>query len=330
MAKLKTVFMGSDPIVLPLLESLVTEHSDVAELVGICAQPDRRQGRGMKLHENPVKAWAVQHGIPTRQPDKPGDEEVRWLRELSCDLLLVMAYGHMLRDNLLETPRLPTINFHASLLPKLRGASPIETAIATGRDKTGVTLMRIVKKMDAGARYDVEEVDISPADDRTSLAEKLAQACVPLLARALPRLAAGDLHFEPQDESQVSYCRILSKEDSNLDFHAPAKELYNRCRALHLWPGTAFEYQGQRIKVGHAALHEVENQANLEPGTVLDSGDGCNGLLVTTGKGILSLLNLQRPGGKMLPAADFLRGMPIATGSVLESLPMKPLESDCR
>ncbi|MFA5257248.1 MAG: methionyl-tRNA formyltransferase, partial [Opitutales bacterium] len=272
-----------------------------------------------------VKVWAREHGVEVRQPDRPGDEETRWLKALGCDLLLVMAYGHMLRDSLLDAPRLPPINFHASLLPELRGASPIETAIATGRGTTGVTLMRIVKKMDAGARYDVEEVPIGPADTRSSLADKLALACVPLLARALPRLAAGDLLFEPQDESRASYCRILDKDDSNLDFNAPARELHDRCRAFHLWPGTCFELQGQRIRLGSSAIPEDAPTNGAAPGTVLESGAG-QGLLVATGSGALSMLTLQRPGGKMLPAAEFLRGMPIPSGTVLESRPMKPLE----
>ena len=322
MARLKTVFMGSDPIVLPLLECLYARHADTVEIVGVATQPDRPHGRGMKLVENPVKTWASAHGIATRQPDKPGALEVEWLREVGCDLLLVMAYGHMLSDDLLSTPRIPPLNFHASLLPELRGASPIETALATGRAETGVTLMRIVKKMDAGDILDVEKVAIAPDENRAGLAQKLAAACVPLVERALSRILEGRFDLRPQDESRATYCRILEKEDSDMDFGATAQELHDRCRALHLWPGTGFDYNGQRIKVGLTTLLSNADAA-AQAGTVVGNAGAFD---VATGRGVLRLLSLQRPGGKMLPAAEFLRGMPIATGTILASRPMKPLE----
>jgi methionyl-tRNA formyltransferase len=321
MAKLKTVFMGSDPIVLPLLECLAARHADEIELVGVFAQPDRPHGRGMKLQENPVKEWARLRNIPTRQPEKPNDDDIAWLKETGCELLLVMAYGHMLKDAFLNVPRLAPLNFHASLLPGLRGASPIDTAIATGRAETGVTLMRIVKKMDAGDALDVEKVTIAPEDNRASLTVKLAAACAPLVDRLIPRLASGDLKWTPQDEAKATYCRILEKDDSNMDFAASAKELHNRARGLHLWPGSAFDYAGQRIKVGETSLGAAD--CGAAPGTVVGNSGSLD---VATGDGVLRLLKMQRPGGKMLSAADFLRGMPIAVGTVLESRPMKPLE----
>ena len=320
MTRIRTVFMGSDPIVLPLLERLATQHADAVELVGVYAQPDRPHGRGMKLAENPVKEWARLHNIPTRQPEKPGAEDTAWLRDAGCELLLVMAYGHMLKDDLLAVPKLPPLNFHGSLLPELRGASPIDTALATGRTETGVTLMKIVKKMDSGDMLDVEKVAIQPDDNRASLTAKLAAACVPLVDRLVPKLLAGDLVWTPQNESKATYCRILEKEDSNLDFNATAAELHNRARGLHLWPGSAFDWNGQRIKAGRTALGGATNAA---PGTVVATGASLD---VATGGGVLKFLMLQRPGGKMIPAADFMRGLPIPVGTVLECRPMKPLE----
>jgi methionyl-tRNA formyltransferase len=324
MARLKTVFMGSDPIVLPLLECLHARHADTLELVGVVAQPDRPHGRGLKMCENPVKAWAAAHGIATRQPEKPGAAEVEWLREVGCDLLLVMAYGHILSDALLAAPRLPPLNFHASLLPELRGASPIETAIATGRAETGVTLMRIVKRMDAGDILDVEKVPIAQKDTRASLAEKLAAACVPLVERALVGIHEGRFDFHPQDDSRATYCRILTKDDAALDFRSPAQELHDRCRALHIWPGTVFDLGGQRIRVGSAEVIPSQ-EAAAAPGVVVGNAGSLD---VATGRGILRIRSLQRPGGKMLPAADFLRGMPIAVGTSIDSpvLASPPLE----
>ena len=319
MTRLKTVFMGSDPIVLPLLDAVLAAPE--LELACVYAQPDRPHGRGMKLMENPVKAWAVAHNIPCRQPEKPSAEDEAFLRECGCELLLVMAYGHMLKDALLAVPRLPPLNFHASLLPELRGASPIETAIATGRRETGVSLMRIVKKMDSGAVADVEKVPVSDADDRATLAEKLAAACPVLLSRALPKLAGEGLDFAEQDESRTSFCRILEKDDSNLDFSAPARELCCRIRGLRLWPGSAFPYAGARIRIG--AAEALEEEPKALPGTVLAAKKTLD---VATGRGVLRLFSLQRPGGRMLPATEFLNGLKIAPGEVLESLPMQPLE----
>ncbi|HNX04107.1 MAG TPA: methionyl-tRNA formyltransferase [Opitutales bacterium] len=319
MPRLKTVFMGSDPIVLPLLAAVLA--SPEMELCVVFAQPDRPHGRGMKMMENPVKAWAAAHGIAVRQPEKPTADDAAFLRETGCDLLLVMAYGHLLKNDILSAPRLPPLNFHASLLPELRGASPIETAIATGRSETGVSLMKIVKKMDAGAVADVEKVPVSPDDDRASLAEKLGAACPKLLARALPKLLGGGLDFAEQDESKVSFCRIMDKDDSNLDFSASASELACRSRALKVWPGTAFDYAGSRIRIGAAlALDETTGAA---PGTVLAARKTLD---IATGNGTFRILSMQRPGGKMLPTHEFLNGLKIAPGELLASRPMAPLE----
>lgn len=323
---LRTVFMGSDGIALPLLDAVAGEHAGTLELVGIYTQPDRPHGRGMKLQPNAIKQWALGRGIPVRQPDKLGAADVDWLLEQRCDVLLVMAYGHILRQKLLDTPRLPPLNFHASLLPKLRGASPIETAIATGETRTGVTLMRIVRQLDAGPMLDAEAVDIAPDDCRADVYAKLSAACVPLLRRAVPRLVSGDLEFTPQDDAQVTHCRIIRKEDGGMDFHAPAAELHNRCRAFQPWPGAYFDHEGTRIRVG--ATH-VTPGVDAAPGTVLP-GAGTDGLPVQTGDGVLWLETLQRPGGRMLPAAEFLRGYPLPDGTVIPSQPMGELVTSDR
>jgi len=234
-----------------------------------------------------------------------------------------MAYGHILKADILAAPRIAALNFHASILPELRGASPIETAIATGRRQTGVTLMRIERRMDAGDTCDVELVDIADDDDRTSLAGKLALACPLLASRLFWRLASGAaIPFTPQDESRATFCRILDKEDSNIDFNASARELHDRSRAFAQWPGTSFEHASQRIKIGATALPGTASTAPC--GTVLASRTHLD--VATSDGGVLRILAMQRPGGKMLPAADFLRGLPIPEGSVLGSLPMRPLE----
>ena len=235
-APTKLLFMGADPIALPVLDSLHAEPR--VQLAAVLTQPDRPSGRGKKLRMNPVKAWAAQHGIETRDPDKPGDSEVQWLRELGIQIALVMAYGHILKRNLLDAPPQGTWNLHASLLPFHRGASPVESALLCGDVQTGVSLMKIIPKMDAGPVLDAETVPICPDDTSPSLREKLARACVPLVARNLDRLASGTAIPAEQDEAAATYCAKISKQDGRLDFTLPAAQLERRVRAFTPWPGS--------------------------------------------------------------------------------------------
>ena len=206
---LRLVFLGSDPIALPLLDWLAGEGSDVARVVAVVTQPDRPAGRGQKITVNAIKAWALAHHLTVYQPEKLTVEVHAQLAAHMADVALVMAYGQILRDEFINLPRLGTLNLHTSMLPKYRGASPIQTAIAGGDRATGVSLMRIVKKLDSGPIADVESTPIGPSDTAVEVEARLATACVPLLARALPRLRAGSLEFTPQDEAGATYCRRL-------------------------------------------------------------------------------------------------------------------------
>lgn len=319
---LKIVFMGSDTIALPMLNWLAGEGSG-ARVVAVFTQPDRPVGRGQKVQPNAIKLWAQERGIPVHQPEKLREPELATLAGYSADLALVMAYGHILRDAFINAPRLGTLNFHTSLLPKYRGASPIQTAVACGERETGVTLMRIVAELDAGPIADTERVTIEPLDTALSVEAKLAAACVPLLARALPKLAAGTQTFREQDHAAATFCRKLEKTDGALDFARPAAELAARINGLFPWPATTVEIAGQPIKFGAAEVCNVLRDKPAEPGAVLE-GDG-RSLDVATGDGVLRLRRLQRPGGKMLDAAEFLRGFPIAPGTRLASTPMPAL-----
>ncbi|MGF1451398.1 MAG: methionyl-tRNA formyltransferase [Opitutales bacterium] len=317
----KVAFFGSDVIALPLLRWLRREGSGVAQLVGVVSQPDRRSGRGKKLQLNPVAAFARDEGLPLLQPDKPDAVTTAWVQEQGICLCLVMAYGHILRRALLDAPPRGFLNLHGSLLPKLRGASPVETAIATGETVTGVSLMRMVRRMDAGAVADFETVAITEHVSGGQLREELATACVPLLARALGPACTGELAFAEQDESSATYCRKLSKEDGQLDFGAPAAVLARRIRGLDPWPGCFAEHHGTRLKLSGGAAEPDHSHAM--PGTVLSAD--LDGVRVATGEGVLLLPRLQRPGGKLLPAPDFLRGYPLSPGDVLEGGPMTEL-----
>jgi methionyl-tRNA formyltransferase len=318
-AFLKLVFLGSDPIALPLLNWLDGAGREVAQVCGVFTQPDRPVGRGQKITANAIKSWAQARGIPVFQPEKLRAEALTDLASLQADVSLVMAYGHILRDEFIATPRLGTLNLHASLLPAYRGASPIQSAVAMGDTQTGVSLMRIVRALDAGPVADVEAVPIASLDTALDIERKLADACVPLLERTLPRLAVGELPFHAQDHGAATFCRRLVKADGVLDFSAPAAALAARINGLFPWPASTVELAGQVVKIGLADRVAGKGEAG-----VVQGADG-DGLLVGTGDGLLRLRQLQRPGGRMLPAADFLRGQPVAAGTRLPSQPMPAL-----
>ena len=318
---LRLVFMGSDPIALPLLDWLAGDGRGLSRLVAVVTGPDRPAGRGQAVGPNAVKAWAAGRPLEILQPEAPDAGTVAALSALKPDVALVVAYGHILRDGLISVPRLGTLNLHASLLPRYRGASPIQSAVASGDARTGMTLMRIVSELDAGPIGDVEPVDIAPLDTASEVEAKLAACSVPLVARAFALLGGGGLAFRAQDHALASYCRRLAKSDGVLDFSRPAPELSARVNGLHPWPCVAVDIAGTPVKLGLADA--LPGKAPGVPGTVAGS-DG-EGLLVATGSGILRMRRLQRPGGRMLAAAEFLRGFPVSAGAVIPSVPMPAL-----
>ena len=316
---LRIVFMGSDAIALPALNWLAGEGRNVGQVVGVFTQPDRAAGRGQKMQVSMIKQWALAKRLPVLQPEKVGAAERAELAALKPDLTLVMAYGHILKQDFIDTPRLGTLNLHTSVLPQYRGASPIQTAITCGETETGVTLMQMVLSLDAGPVAGVERVQIAPLETAAEIDAKLAQACVPLLARCLPAIAAGTQTFTEQDHAQATFCRRLDKTDGVLDFTQPAAVLAARINGLMPWPGCSIEINGQPVKLGLAEALPVAGPAGEVTGADPD------GLLIGTGQGTLRLRKLQRPGGKMLPAAEFLRGFPVAPGTQLPSAPMPVL-----
>jgi methionyl-tRNA formyltransferase len=317
---MRIAFLGSDAMALPLLGWLGREGGP-DEVVGIFTQPDRPAGRGQQVRPNAVKAWALARGLPVFQPEKPGQEARRQFAGLGAEAGLVLAYGHILRDDFLAVPPRGVLNLHVSLLPRYRGASPVAAAIASGEAVTGVTLMRIVRQLDAGPVADAETVPIGPLDTAAEVEARLAEACVPLLARSLPKLGRGELSFTAQDPAAATYCRKLAKADGVLDFAAPAAVLAARINGLFPWPGCAAELAGEPLRIGLADTAAPSDPA--PPGTVL--GADADGLLVATGAGTLRLRRLQRPGGRLLAAGEFLRGRPIPPGTRFPSRPMPPL-----
>jgi len=317
----RLVFLGSDAIALPLLNWLANAGRATAEVVAVFTQPDRPHGRGQRVAANAIKQWALAQGLPVHQPERFDESARVRLAEYQPDVSLVMAYGHILREAVIDTPRLGTLNLHTSILPRYRGASPIQTAVAMGEKETGVSLMRIVPELDAGPVADVARVPIGETDTALVVEQKLAAASVPLAARNLPKLAAGELEFREQETALVTYCRRLNKADGVLDFTRPAAELAARINGLYPWPTCGVEMMGVPVKLGEASARPAGDA--FAPGTVLaGSGDQLD---IATGAGVLELRRLQRPGGKMLPAAEFLRGFPVPVDTRLVSLPMPVL-----
>jgi methionyl-tRNA formyltransferase len=267
-----------------------------------------------------VASYAREQGIALLQPEKPDAELVDWLRSAGVSVGFVMAYGHFLPKAVRQAPQYGLLNFHGSILPAYRGASPVETAIAMGELETGVCLMQIVKEMDAGGVADCERVGIESTDTAPDVRAKVGEAVVPLLERNLAALVRGELDFAAQDPARATFCRKIRKEDGALDFAARAAVIEMRLRAFTPWPGGYFDHRSTRIKLGRCTAATSLEVA--EPGQVLAVGATLD---VATGEGVLQIHELQRPGGRLLPVGDFVRGYPIEVGEVLPSVAGEPL-----
>lgn len=318
------VFMGSDAIALPLVDYLLTGGDSCFRLQAVVSQPDRPKGRGKKLQANPIAEFARQRGMQLFTPDKPGVELCHWVEDKGIDLVIVMAYGHIIRKRLLETPPLGCINLHASILPRYRGASPIETAIAAGETETGVSLMRMELAMDTGPVLDVERAPIVPSATGADMRAALAEASVPLMQRNIKGILAGTADFQAQDPQAVTYCRKLKKTDGQLDFNAAAKVLVSRINGLDPWPGCYCDFGATRLKLRCAGW--LDEDVSQLPGTIVRADK--SGVYITTGNGLLRVEQLQRPGAKMLPAQQFLQGFTLNVGDALTGAVMQPLVSD--
>ncbi len=312
----RLVLLGSDEIALPAFAA--ARALPDTEVVAVYTQPDRPAGRGQEVRPNPVAAWARAEGLPLRQPEKLGPEDAAQLAALGADLGVVMAYGQLLKSDFLAATRLGFVNFHGSLLPALRGATPVEGALALGLAETGVSLQQVVLKLDAGPLHASRTVRPQPGEARAALRARLGVVAGELAAAALPAVLSCTSVPVPQDESLVTYARRLNRADAPLDFRQPAAVLRQRVLALEGWPGSTFEHRGVTIKVGAAQSEDAP--AVGAPGQIV--GADRTGVRVACGQGVLVLVQLQRPGGKMLPAGEFLAGFPLAVGETLASAEM--------
>jgi len=307
----RLALLGSDEIALPAFAA-ARALPDV-EVVAVYTQPDRPAGRGQDVRPNAVAAWARAADLPLRQPETLGPEDAARLAALGADLGVVMAYGQLLKADFLAATRLGFVNFHGSLLPALRGATPVEGALALGLAETGVSLQQVVLKLDAGPVHAARALRPLPGEARAALRARLAGLAGELALAALPAVLAGTSLPVPQDEALVTYARRLNRGDAPLDFRQPAVALARRVLALEGWPGSTFEHRGVTIKVGEAQA-EGSSRAG-RPGQVLSADR--SGVRVACGEGVLTVLRLQRPGGKMLAAGEFLAGFTLDVGETL-------------
>ncbi len=299
---MKIVFMGTPDYAIPSLNALFEAGH---EIVGVFTQPDKPKGRGKTLSASPVKERALEMGVPVFQPRRIRLESVEDLKALSPDVCVTAAFGQILSQEILDIPRLGTVNVHASLLPEFRGSSPIAWAILEGRDKTGVTTMLTDRGIDTGAILMQRECPVLEEDTAGTLTEKLARLGAELLIPTLEGLAKGTLVPRPQDESAMSYFPKLEKDMGEMDFSLSSQRLHNMVRAFDPWPGCSFVSGGEKIKVWKTAVMPWEG--GEAPGEVLFSDSG-RGLVFRTGDGALEILELQAPGGRRMRAADYLRG----------------------
>lgn len=301
----RVVFMGSPDFALPILESLARHY----EVVGVITQPDRPAGRGRLLTSPPVKQLAQELRLPVIQPRRLREPEaMEKLQAWKADLIVVAAFGQILRLEVLSLPQFGCVNVHASLLPRWRGAAPIQAAILNGDEKTGITIMLMDTGVDTGPILSQRATPIFPDETAGSLSARLARLGAELLIETLPAYLSGDLKPQPQDESLASYAPMLKKEDGLLDFTQPAEYLARKVRAFNPWPGTYFLWRGGSVKVHRAHAFEPLDHTN---GTMPTPGRQTvsAGLpAITTSSGLLVLDELQPAGKKSMSGRAFLQG----------------------
>jgi methionyl-tRNA formyltransferase len=314
MSALRLVFMGTPELAATSLAALL--HAPDFQVTAVVTQPDRPKGRDLKLQPSPVKQLALQAGLPVLQPEKARDENfIADLASLKPDLIAVAAFGQILPPRILELPRLGCLNVHTLLLPKYRGASPIQAALLNGDAETGVTIMKMDAGLDTGAILAQRTLAIRDDDNAATLHDRLATLGAELLVESLRDYAAGRIAPQPQDEALATHVGKIRKEEGRMDWAQPAQQLWQRVRAFTPWPG-AFTHLGSAEKRVLLKLWQTEvvRQAGAA-GTILSAD--AHGIVVGCGAEALRILSLQREGGRRLTAGEFLAGHPLPPGTRL-------------
>ena len=308
---MKSVYMGTPDFAVAPLEAIIAAGHEVTAVV---TQPDKQKGRGKEVQMTPVKECALKHGIPVFQPVKIKEPEaVKQLLEYEADIFVVAAFGQFLSEEILNMPRLGCVNIHASLLPKYRGAAPIQRVILEGEKETGVTIMQMAKGIDTGDMFLKKVVPIEPKETGESLHDKLMAAGAELIVEALPKIESGELIPEKQDDSLACHAEKLTKSMGLIDWKKEAVVIERWVRGLNSWPSAYTYFNGKTLKIWEADV--VEGSVSKAPGTVIrvekDFFD------VATGKDILRIRSLQLEGKKRMDVRDFLLGYQIQAGILL-------------
>lgn len=321
---LRLVFMGTPPLAASVLEALLAEPQ--FPVLTAVTQPDQPRGRDLVLQPSAVKELALKNNVPVLQPARARDPEfLAQVRALAPDLIVVAAYGQILPQALLDIPKFGCLNVHTSLLPKYRGAAPIQWAILNGDSETGVTIMKMNAGLDTGDIVSEERTAIISEDNSQTLHDRLARIGGALLVRTIPDYVSGKIVPRPQPAEGVSYARKIKKEDGRLDWDQSALALCNRVRGLAPWPGTVALLEREppvllkihRVAVEDAGARRDPESESVAPGQILSAGR--EGIVVACGEGALRILELQREGGKRLGAAPFLAGMPLHAGEKFQT-----------
>lgn len=313
MEKLRVVFMGTPEFAVPCLAALHAD--DNCEVIGVYTQPDKPRGRGQKLLPSPVKAWAEEHGLPVHQPVKIKTEEATAeLRGLKPDLVVVVAFGQILSQEILDIPPHGCINVHGSLLPRYRGAAPMQWCVINGETKTGITTMMMDAGLDTGDMLLKEELTIGPDMTLEEVHDNLMEMGAQVLMKTIEKLRAGTLKRVPQ-EGESNYAPMLTKETGHIDWQKSAQEIHNLVRGLNSWPGAYTAHEGQKFKIWRTVLTGETVTSGTTAGEIL-AADSSQGLKVAAGDGqVLAITELQAPGKKKMQAQDYLRGNSLAAGS---------------
>lgn len=307
---MRVAFFGTPAFAVPTLQHLLDSRHDV---VAVVSQPDRPKGRGQKLQPTPTKATAASRGVPVLQPERIREETfLRAIADMHLDVGVVAAYGRILPESLLALPRLGMVNVHASLLPEYRGAAPVHRAVIDGRAETGVTIMRVVRELDAGAMMAAVRRPIGPDETSVEVEQALAHLGAPLLVSVVDRLAAGEATEVPQDDTLATYARKIEKSEGDIDWTLPAARIHNLVRGLQPWPLVSGWLEGRRFLVHRTELSGVATDA--PPGSVVDAGAGT--LAVAGGDGrVLRIVQIQPEGKRVMSARDYLAGHHVPIGS---------------
>ena len=312
MKPLKIIFAGTPDFAVPALAALIEAGHD---LVLVLTQPDRPSGRGMKLKASPVKELALQHQIEVFQPETLKDVDAQsHIEAVKADVMIVAAYGLIIPTNVLEMPRFGCYNIHASLLPRWRGAAPIHRSLLAGDDETGVTIMEVVPALDAGAMVSKGVLAIGERDTTQSLHNELAKMGADLMVDAMKQLAdTGTLPATPQDESLVTYAAKLQKSEASIDWSQSAELISRQVRGFNPFPVAHAMLNGEVCRIWMAT--SAGDLVNEKPGIILEVGDS---IQVACGRGVLTIEELQLPGGKRLKATDFVAGHDLKVGQYFE------------